>query len=84
MVAFKQVCIIPFRRDTLLTYASLAPTPLEESESIDMMRFLEHGYRVRMVETEFDTFAVDTPEDLERVQEMMRTDELTLSYMERA
>jgi 3-deoxy-manno-octulosonate cytidylyltransferase (CMP-KDO synthetase) len=81
---FKQVCIIPFRRDTLLSYASLAPTPLEESESIDMMRFLEHGYRVRMVETEFDTFAVDTPEDLERVQEMMRTDELTQSYLAEA
>jgi 3-deoxy-manno-octulosonate cytidylyltransferase (CMP-KDO synthetase) len=78
---FKQVCIIPFRRDTLLAYASLEPTPLEESESIDMMRFLEHGYKVRMVETEYDTFSVDTPEDLERVQGMMRTDELTLSYL---
>ena len=78
---FKQVCIIPFRRDTLLKYASLAPPPLEQSESIDMMRFLEHGHRVRMVETEFDTFSVDTPEDLERVQEMMRTDELTQSYL---
>lgn len=81
---FKQVCIIPFRRDTLLTYASLEPTPLEESESIDMMRFLEHGHRVRMVETEFDTFSVDTPEDLERVQEMMRKDKLTQSYLPEA
>jgi len=80
---FKQVCIIPFRRDTLLNYASLAPTPLEESESIDMMRFLEHGYRVRMVETEFDTNSVDTPEDLERIQEMMRNDELTQRYLGR-
>ena len=78
---FKQVCIIPFRRDTLLCYAALAPTPLEESESIDMMRFLEHGYRVRMVETEFDTYSVDTPGDLERIQEMMRTDELTQTYL---
>ena len=77
----KQVCIIPFRRDALLTYAELAATPLEQSESIDMMRFLEHGYKVRMVETEFDTHAVDTPEDLERVQEIMRTDELTLKYL---
>ena len=78
---FKQVCIIPFRRDTLLKYASLAPTPLEELESIDMMRFLEHGYRVRMVETEFDTYSVDTPEDLERIQEMMRSDDLTQTYL---
>ena len=78
---FKQVCIIPFRRETLLKYASLTPTPLEESESVDMMRFLEHGYRVRMVETEFDTYSVDTPGDLERIQEMMRTDELTQTYL---
>ena len=81
---YKQVCIIPFRRDALLIYAALEPTPLEESESIDMMRFLEHGHKVRMVETEFDTYAVDTPEDLEMVQEMMRTDELTLSYLSEA
>jgi 3-deoxy-manno-octulosonate cytidylyltransferase (CMP-KDO synthetase) len=45
------------------------------------MRFIEHGYRVRMVETEFDTYSVDTPEDLERIQEMMRTDELTQTYL---
>ena len=77
----KQVCIIPFRRDVLLAYARLKPTPVEQSESVDMMRFLEPGYKVRMVETDFDTYAVDTPQDLERVQEMMRTDELTLQYM---
>ena len=46
-----------------------------------MMRFLEHGMKVRMVETEFDTFAVDTPEDLARVEDMMREDELTRSYI---
>ena len=79
---FKQVCIIPFRRDALLSYASLDPTPLEESESVDMMRFLEHGYKVRMVETEFDTYAVDTLDDLTRVQEMMRSDELAITSID--
>ena len=74
---FKQVCIIPFRREALLRYALLEPTPLEEAESVDMLRFLEHGYKVRMVETEFDTYSVDTPEDLDRVEEMMRYDPLT-------
>ena len=77
----KQVCIIPFRRETVLNYARLDPTPLEQAESIDMLRFLEHGYKVRMVESEFDTFAVDTPEDLKRVEEMMRNDELTQKYI---
>ena len=77
----KQVCIIPFRRDTVLNYARLDPTPLEQAESIDRLRFLEHGYKVRMVESEFDTFAVDTPDDLKRVEEMMRNDELTQKYL---
>ena len=77
----KQVCIIPFRRDTLLTYARLEPTPLEIAESVDMMRFLEHGHKVRMVETEFDTHAVDTPQDLALVEEMMRADPLTQQYI---
>ena len=78
----KQVCIIPFRRDVLLTYSGLEPTPLEQAESIDMMRFLEHGYKVRMVETDFDTHAVDTPQDLANVEELMRADKLTFTYLE--
>ncbi|MBI4306873.1 MAG: 3-deoxy-manno-octulosonate cytidylyltransferase [Chloroflexi bacterium] len=78
---WKQVCIIPFRRATLLKYADLAPTPLEKAESIDMMRFLEHGYRVRMVPIPAGTHAVDTPQDLKVVEGLMRNDPLTRSYL---
>ena len=78
--AFKQVCIMPFSRQALALYSSLPPTPLEISESIDMLRLLEHGYPVRMVETRFDTQAVDTPEDLARVSELMRADPLVGCY----
>jgi 3-deoxy-manno-octulosonate cytidylyltransferase (CMP-KDO synthetase) len=67
----KQVCIIPFRRDYLLEYTRLAPTPLEIAESVDMMRILEHGMTVRMVPTQHSSQAVDTPEDLIRVEKMM-------------
>jgi 3-deoxy-manno-octulosonate cytidylyltransferase (CMP-KDO synthetase) len=67
----KQVCVIPFRRDFLIEYTSLAPTPLEVAESVDMMRILEHGKRVRMVPTRFSTQAVDTPEDLVKVSNLM-------------
>lgn len=81
---FKQVCVIPFRRNLLLTYAQLEPTPLEQTESIDMLRLLEHGYKVHMVETEFDTRAVDTPADRDRVEELMRDDPLTREYVDRA
>lgn len=74
ITAYKQVCIIPFRRDALLTFADLAPTPLEIAESVDMMRFLEHGVPVRMVETLYDSQAVDTAEDLARVEALMDDD----------
>ena len=78
--AYKQVCIIPFRRETLLDFARLPPTPLEQLESVDMLRLLEHGYRVKMVRTQFNTQAVDTQADLERVAKLMETDPLLVSY----
>jgi 3-deoxy-manno-octulosonate cytidylyltransferase (CMP-KDO synthetase) len=61
---FKQICIIPFRRDFLLEYTELTPTPLEIAESVDMMRILEHGLKIKMVKTKHLTHAVDTPQDL--------------------
>jgi len=77
---FKQVCIIPFRRDTLLEYARLDPTPLEVAESVDMMRLLEHGYKVRMVETEHSSHAVDTEADRVMVESLMKDDPLVSQY----
>ena len=80
---FKQVCIIPFRREFLLEYARLEPTPLEQAESIDMLRVLEHGYKVRLIETEVGTHAVDTAEDLAMVESLMAQDPLVAAYMGR-
>lgn len=71
----KQVCIIPFRREFLLKYIRLEPTPLEIAESIDMMRVLEHGQKVRMIPTLYDTHAVDTVEDLKKVEKLMTANE---------
>lgn len=68
----KQVCVIPFRRDFLISYTKMEPTPLEIIESIDMMRVLEHGLKVRMVSTKYNTHAVDTPSDLEKVRQLMK------------
>lgn len=81
---FKQVCVIPFRRAFLLEFARLAPTPLERAESIDMLRALEHGRRVRIVETDVETHAVDTPGDLRLVERLMRDDPLIARYDQRA
>ena len=74
---FKQVCVIPFTADELRTYAALAPTPLERTESIDMLRLMEHGRRVRMVETDVDSHAVDTEADRVRVEALLAADPLT-------
>lgn len=67
----KQVCVIPFQRNFLLRYTNMEPTPLEIAESIDMMRVLEHGLKVRMVPTLYKSFAVDTPTDLKKVEHLM-------------
>lgn len=69
----KQVCIIPFRRDFLIEYTRMSPTPLEIVESVDMMRILEHGMKVRMVPTGHNSNSVDTPADLAKVEQLMRT-----------
>jgi len=68
----KQICVIPFRRDFLLDYNQLEPTPLEIAESVDMMRVLEHGMNVRMVPTKHETYAVDTLDDLKKVERLMQ------------
>lgn len=77
---WKQVCIIPFRRDFLYRFNRLRPTALEKAESIDMLRLLEHGYSVRMVQTKFETYSVDTPEDLREVEKYMQKDSLYKQY----
>ncbi len=77
---YKQVCIIPFTRDALLLFGRLDPTPLEVAESVDMMRFLEHGYGVKLVESPYPTHAVDTLDDLRLVEKLMRDDSLLVKY----
>ena len=76
----KQVCIIPFRRDYLLTFNSLPESPLERLESVDMLRVLENGESVRMVPIRERNLSVDTPEDLRRVRELMADDPLRALY----
>ena len=72
----KQICVIPFRRNFLLEYNELVQTPLEIAESIDMMRVLEHGMKIRMVSTSYNTHAFDTEEDLKKVELLMKKESL--------
>jgi len=84
LTAYKQVCIIPFRRDFLLKFGELEMTPLESIESIDMLRVLEYGIKVKMVLTNHQTYSVDTPEDLKYVEEMLKKDPLVPLYAARS
>ena len=72
----KQVCIIPFTRKFLLEYTEMDPTPLEIIESIDMMRILEHGLKVKMIPTRYVSHAVDTLSDLHKVEQLMKKMEI--------
>lgn len=78
---YKQVCIIPFRRDFLIEYNNMKPTPLEIIESVDMLRILENGMPVLMAPTKYDTKAVDTPNDLATVELLLKDDPLCKSYL---
>ena len=77
----KQVCIIPFRRDFLLKYNKMEQTPLEIIESVDMNRLLENGIKIKMVMCDEITLAVDTKEDLMRVNKLMEEDSFTKLYL---
>jgi len=76
----KQVCIIPFKREYLLTFNDMEETELEKIESVDMMRIIENGDNVTMVMTDSDSFSVDTEEDRIFVEEKMMEDQLMKNY----
>lgn len=78
---YKQLGIIAFQRDFLLRFAKMPPTPLEAVESVDMLRVIENGYKIRMVESPFRVVGVDTPKDLENVRVLLEKDDLLGSYI---
>lgn len=77
---FKQVCVIPFKRESLLKFNEMQRTNLEVIESIDMLRLLENGEKVRMVMCDTLSYSVDTPEDLIKTQKAMENDPLINLY----
>jgi 3-deoxy-manno-octulosonate cytidylyltransferase (CMP-KDO synthetase) len=67
-VVYKHLGIYAYRREFLLHYAAMQPTPLEQMEMLEQLRVLENGYRIRMVQVEQTSIGVDTEEDLHRVR----------------
>ena len=68
---YRHVGLYAYRRSALLVLAALEPTPLERAEALEQLRALEHGIRIRAVETRYDSLGVDTPEDLEQVRRLI-------------
>ena len=64
---YKHIGLYVYRREFLLAYSGLPVGPLEQAERLEQLRALENGHRVRVVETEYESWGVDTPADLERV-----------------
>jgi len=64
---FKHIGLYVYQRDFLLGYSALPVGPLEQAERLEQLRALENGFRIRVVETEYESLGVDTPDDLERV-----------------
>ena len=73
---YGHVGLYAYTKDFLLKFASLTPTPLERAESLEQLRVLEHGYRIKMVEVADRPLGVDTMEDLERAREAVTNCEL--------
>ena len=67
---FKHIGLYVYRRDFLLAYSDLPVGPLERAERLEQLRALENGFRIRVVETEYESMGVDTPEDWARVSEL--------------
>jgi 3-deoxy-manno-octulosonate cytidylyltransferase (CMP-KDO synthetase) len=64
---YKHIGLYVYRRDLLLRYSDLPIGPLERAERLEQLRAIENGYKIRVVETDYDSIGVDTPDDLERV-----------------
>ena len=78
---WKQVCIMPFRWHFMKKFNhELEPTPLELQESIEMIRALQHGYKIRMVPSPYISKSVDTEADRKEVEQIMKTDKIYKIY----
>ena len=68
---YRHIGLYAYRRSTLMVLATLEPTPLERAEALEQLRALEHGIRVKAVETRYESFEVNTPEDLNQVRRLL-------------
>ncbi|SDG08673.1 3-deoxy-manno-octulosonate cytidylyltransferase [Epilithonimonas hungarica] len=65
---YKHIGVYAFRKEALIKFSSLEMTPMEISEKLEQLRYLENGMKIKMVETDFVGIGIDTPEDLEKAK----------------
>ncbi len=68
----KHLGLYAYRKEALLDYNTLPPGDLERVEQLEQLRWMENGYKMRVAETEHDAVSVDVPEDVERVEKLIR------------
>ena len=69
---YKHIGIYAYKKDFLLKFAKLEPTPLEQSESLEQLKALENGYKIKMIKTKSKFIGVNSIEDLQTVNELLR------------
>lgn len=69
---YKHLGFYAFRKDFLIRFSRLSTGRLENAEKLEQLRALEHGFRIKVVETAFDSVEVDTPEDIMKVEEILK------------
>jgi 3-deoxy-manno-octulosonate cytidylyltransferase (CMP-KDO synthetase) len=72
IIYYKHVGVYAFRKNALVDFYHHPPTPLEEVEKIEAIRYLEMGKTIKMLETDFVGIGIDVPADLERAKQLMR------------
>jgi 3-deoxy-manno-octulosonate cytidylyltransferase (CMP-KDO synthetase) len=73
---YKHIGLYAYTKDFLFIYSNLPVSSLEETENLEQLRVLQEGYRIKVIETKYDTIGVDTPEDLEKVKKYLKKQEL--------
>ena len=68
----KHLWLYAYKRNFLLDYVKIPQTPLEKLESLEQLRILENGYAIQLIETQFDSIGIDTREDLEKLENILK------------
>lgn len=70
---WRHIGIYGYTRDSLIRFAELQPSPLEIDEKLEQLRFLDHGFPIRLIRTMYQGWGIDTPEDVKRISQLLKT-----------